>query len=51
MIHARNAEVMKDIHGLKLLRNNAEVWRWHKQERLKAIEREAVKIEDARGSL
>jgi hypothetical protein len=26
MIHARNAEVVKDIHGLRLLRNDAEVW-------------------------
>ena len=30
MIYAENSEFMKAFDGLKLLRNNAEVWRWLK---------------------
>jgi hypothetical protein len=28
MRYAMDDSFMRDIHGLKLLRNNAEVWRW-----------------------
>jgi hypothetical protein len=30
MIYVRNGAFVEDIHGLKLLRNSAEVWRWLK---------------------
>jgi hypothetical protein len=30
MVYATDDSFMRDIHGLKLIRNNAEVWRWHK---------------------
>jgi hypothetical protein len=30
MIYATNAALVEDIHGLKLMRNGAEVWRWVK---------------------
>jgi hypothetical protein len=32
MIYASNAAFVEDIHGLKLMRNSAEVWRWVKGE-------------------
>jgi hypothetical protein len=32
MIYATNAAFVEDIHGLKLTRNSAEVWRWVKEE-------------------
>jgi hypothetical protein len=32
MIYATDAAFVEDIHGLKLLRNSAEVWRWVKEE-------------------
>jgi hypothetical protein len=32
MIYASNAAFVEDIHGLKLMRNSAEVWRWVKEE-------------------
>lgn len=32
MTYAKTAAFVEDIHGLKLLRNNAEVWRWLKAE-------------------
>jgi hypothetical protein len=34
MIYATNAAFVEDIHGLKLMRNGAEVWRWIKGEEL-----------------
>ena len=30
MLYATDVSFMSDIHGLKLIRNNAEVWRWQK---------------------
>jgi hypothetical protein len=30
MIYVRNGAFVEDIHGLKLLRNSVEVWRWLK---------------------
>jgi hypothetical protein len=30
MIYASNDAFVEDIHSLKLMRNNAEVWRWLK---------------------
>jgi len=32
MVYATNAAFVEDIHGLKLMRNSAEVWRWVKGE-------------------
>ncbi len=32
MIYLRNEAFLKGIRGVKLLRNNAEVWLWHKGE-------------------
>jgi hypothetical protein len=34
MIYAKNVAFMKDIHGLKLLRNGAEVWRWLREKNM-----------------
>jgi hypothetical protein len=30
MLYATDDNFMTDIDGLRLIRNNAEVWRWHK---------------------
>jgi ActR/RegA family two-component response regulator len=30
MRYAMDDSFMNDIHGLKLIRNNAEIWRWQK---------------------
>jgi hypothetical protein len=37
-VYARNGSFLENIHGLKLLRSSAEVWRWSKGDPIQSAE-------------
>jgi hypothetical protein len=38
MLYATDSSFMRDIDGLKLVRNNAEIWRWSKGDPSRKVE-------------
>jgi hypothetical protein len=37
-VYARDGSFLEDIHGLKLMRNIAEIWRWSKGDPIQSAE-------------